>query len=297
MYELIQVSDRSYYIQCPAKIGLVKLNATDVCLIDSGNDKDAGRKVRQILDANGWRLRAIYNTHSNADHIGGNKYLQGQTGCKIYAPGIECDFTRHPVLEPAFLYGGYPCKDLRHKFLMAQESEVGYLTEDILPEGFRLIHLPGHFFDMVGIRTPDDVIYLADCLSSKETLEKYQISFIYDVASYIKTLEMVKTLDAKVFVPADVAATEYLAPLAQYNIEKVLEIAERITELCRNPLCFEEILQRLFAVYGLNMNFEQYVLVGSTVRSYLAWLKDTGKIDARFENNRLLWGQTFVNQK
>ena len=64
MYELIPVTDRSYYIQSPAKIGLVKLDDTNVCLIDSGNDKDAGRKVRQILDANGWHLTAIYNTHS-----------------------------------------------------------------------------------------------------------------------------------------------------------------------------------------------------------------------------------------
>ncbi len=289
MYELIQISDRSYYIQCPAKIGLVKLNDSDVCLIDSGNDKDAGRKVRRILDENGWQLTAIYNTHSNADHIGGNKYLQGQTGCKIYAPGIDCDFTRHPVLEPAFLYGGYPCKDLRHKFLMAQESNAEYLTQDSLPEGFQLIHLPGHFFDMAGFRTPDDVVYLADCLSSKETLEKYQIGFIYDVDSYLKTLEMVKTLDAKMFVPAHAAATEDIAPLAQYNIDKVCQIAEQITEFCREPLCFEVLLQRLFSLYQLKMNFEQYVLVGSTIRSYLAWLKDTGKISARFDNNMLLW--------
>ena len=42
MYELIQVTDRSYYIQSPAKIGLVKLGGAEVCLIDSGNDKDAG---------------------------------------------------------------------------------------------------------------------------------------------------------------------------------------------------------------------------------------------------------------
>ena len=74
MYELIQVSENCYYIQSPAKIGLVKLNNTEVCLIDSGNDKDAGRKVRQILDFNGWKLTAIYNTHSNSDHIGCNKY-------------------------------------------------------------------------------------------------------------------------------------------------------------------------------------------------------------------------------
>ena len=75
MYELMQVSEHCYYIQSPAKIGLVKLKDTEVCLIDSGNDKEAGRKVRQILDKNGWKLTAIYNTHSNADHIGGNRYL------------------------------------------------------------------------------------------------------------------------------------------------------------------------------------------------------------------------------
>lgn len=289
MYELIQITERSYYIQAPAKVGLVRLNDADVCLIDSGSDKDAGRKVRQLLDANGWRLTAIYNTHSNADHIGGNKYLQGQTGCRIYAPGIECAFTRHPVLEPAFLYGGYPCKDLRHKFLMAQESGAEPLTEEVLPEGFGLILLPGHFFDMVGFRTPDDVVYLADCLSSKETLEKYQIGFIYDVAAYLETLEMVKTMQAKMFVPAHAEASGEIAALAQHNIDKVWEIAEKILGICGEPLCFESILQRLFFEYGLMMNFEQYVLVGSTVRSYLAWLKDTGRLTASFEKNLLLW--------
>ena len=289
MYELIQVADRSYYIQSPAKMGLVQLRESEVCLIDSGNDKDAGRKVRQLLDAKGWKLKAIYNTHSNADHIGGNKYLQAQTGCKIYAPGIEAAFTRHPILEPSSLYGGYPCKDLRHKFLLAQESDAEYLTQAVLPEGFEIIPLPGHFFDMVGFRTPDDVVYLADCLSSRETLDKYRIGFIYDIGSYIKTLERVKAMEAKMFVPAHAAASEDIAPLAQYNIDTVLEIAEKIVELCREPLCFEVILQKLFAEYALTMNFEQYVLVGSTVRSYLSWLKDTGRLSVSFEDNMLLW--------
>lgn len=291
MYELIQISDICYYIQSPAKIGLVRLNDEDVCLIDSGNDKDAGRKIRQILDANRWKLTAIFNTHSNADHIGGNQYLQRQTGCKIYAPGIECDFTRHPVLEPSFLYGGYPCRDLRHKFLLAQESHAEYLTECDLPDGFERIDLPGHFFDMVGFRTPDNVVFLADCLSSRETLDKYQIGFIYDVAAYLKTLELVKSLTAKMFIPAHAEATSDISGLAQYNIDKVHEIAEKIVALCAQPLCFERLLQRLFAEYSLTMNFEQYVLVGSTVRSYLAWLKDTGRLAAEFENNMLLWAR------
>lgn len=289
MYELIQVSNSSYYIQSPAQIGLVKLNENDVCLIDSGNDKDAGRKVRQLLDANGWKLKAIYNTHSNADHIGGNKYLQTQTGCKTYVPGIECDFTNHTVLEPSFLYGGYPCKDLRHKFLMAQESIAEPLTKDVLPDGFDIIPLPGHFLDMVGFRTPDNVVFLADCLSSRETLDKHRIGFIYDIASYINTLEKVKGLTAYKFVPSHAEAVDDISGLAQYNIDKVLETAERIVELCADPMSFEAILQRIFSEYSLTMSFEQYVLIGSTVRSYLAYLKDTGKLGVRFENNMMLW--------
>lgn len=51
------------------------------------------------------------------------------------------------------------------------------------------------------------------------------------------------------------------------------------------------ILQKLFTEYGLEMNFEQYVLVGSTVRSYLSWLKDTGKLNSEFVHNMLLWEQ------
>ena len=289
MYELIQVSGSSYYVQSPAKIGLVRLNDTDVCLIDSGSDKDAGRKARQILDKNGWRLTAIYNTHSHADHIGGNRYLQSQTGCRVYAPGAECAFTRHTVLEPSLLYGGCPPRELRHKFLMAQESDAAYLTADVLPEGFRLLPLPGHCMDMVGFRTPDDVVYLADCVSSRETLEKYRIGYIYDVGAYLATLETVKAMTAKAFVPAHAEVTEDIAPLARYNIETVQEIGACITELCAQPLTFEELLKALFDRYGMTMTFEQYALVGGTVRSYLTWLKDMGCVAAEFADNRMLW--------
>lgn len=289
MYELIHVKGQSYYIQSPAKIGLVKLSNNDVFLIDSGNDKETGRKVRQVLDANNWHLTAIYNTHSNADHIGGNKYLQAQTGCKIYAPDIECAFTRHTVLEPSFLYGGYPMKELRHKFLMAQESNAEYLTPEVMPEGFEIISLPGHFFCMVGFRTPDNVVYLADCLSSIEALEKYQISFVYDVGAYLSTLEKVKEMNADIFVPSHAPVTEDISELAQHNIDKVNEIAERIIEICSEAQNFEAILQKLFALLNLTMTFEQYVLVGSTVRSYLSWLKDKERLKAYFADNMLLW--------
>ena len=115
MYELIKITEQSYYIDCPVKIGVYDTGG-GVYLIDSGGDKDAGRRVRKILDERGWKLLGILNTHSHADHIGGNQYLQRQTGCRVFAPGMEVYFTRSPVLEPSLLYGGCPPKPLRHKF-------------------------------------------------------------------------------------------------------------------------------------------------------------------------------------
>jgi len=289
MYELMCVGENSYYVDCPAKIGLFCMGAGEVVAIDSGSDRDAGKKLMKILNANGWKLRCILNTHSHADHIGGNRYLQDQTGCGIFVPGVECDFTNHPILEPAMLYGGLPMKELRHKFLMAQESHAEPLTQAILPEGLEAIPLPGHSFDMVGFRTADDVVYLADCLSARETLEKYGVGYLLDVEAYIETLERVKQMQARCFVPAHAQATEDIAPLAQYNIDAVLAVGEKILELCCEPVCFEELLARLFAAYGMKMSMQQYALIGSTLRSYLSWLQGKGEIAYFFENNRMLW--------
>ena len=289
MYELIQAAGNSYYIDCPAKIGLVRTGEDEVCIIDSGSDKEAGRKIRQILDSHSWKLKSVFITHSNADHIGGCSYLQKQSGCRIYAPGIECGFTRHPVLEPAFLYGGFPSKDLRHKFLMAAESEAMYLTDDVLENGMKAIPLPGHFFDMTGFRTSDDVVYLADCLSSRQTLEKYAVTFIYDVEAYLSTLDMVSRMEARLFVPSHVDACEDISALARYNMDKVNEIAERICGFCREPKSCDEVIRCIFISYGLGINMQQYVLVGSTVRSYLSWLKDRGVLESVPEDGMILW--------
>lgn len=289
MYELVQVGEKSYFIQSPAKIGIYRANDTEVYLIDSGSDKDAGRRCRKVLDEQGWTCRGILVTHSNADHVGGCAYLQKQYGCKVFSGGIEAAITAHTVLEPSFLYGGYPYKELRHKFLMAQSCEVMPFTDPDFPKEVEILPLPGHFFDMVGFRTPDGTAFIADCLSSEAALEKYQISFLYDVAGYLATLEQVAEMDAKMFVPSHADAVEDIAPLAQRNRDKVLAIAEHICDICREGKTPEELLRQLFIDYDLMMTHEQYVLIGSTVRSYTAWLKDTGRLACCFEDNRLIW--------
>lgn len=289
MYELIQVGEKTYYIKSPTNIGVYLADGKNAYLIDSGNDKDAGKKILNILNEKGWSLKGIINTHSHADHIGGNRYLQQKTGCKVFSSGIEKAFTENPILEPTLLYGGFPSEDLRHKFLLAKESDVCDFGDADFPKELELFDLPGHSFNMVGVRTPDNVVFLADCVCSKTTVEKYQITFIYDVEQYLKTLDTVEAMEADMFVPSHSKATDDIRETVQFNRRKVLEIRDKILSLLQTPMCFEELLKRLFDEYGRRMNFDQYVLVGNTVRSYLSWLKNDEKLKVDFTDNVMTW--------
>lgn len=289
MYELIQVSNNSYYVNCPSKIGVYDNGDGTVYFIDSGNSKDTGRKLRQILEKNSWTLKGILCTHSHADHIGGCKYLQGVTGCRIFASPMEAAVARHPVMEPSMLFGGNPCNELRNKFLMAQESEVCELSSPDFPKEITPIALPGHSLSMVGYRMPDGVTFLADCVSSKETLEKYRIGYIYDIAAYLETLDFVETLEAPIFVPSHAEAVSDMTELCGINRRSVLDTAELILSICKSPKCFETILSELFAAYELKMSIDQYALVGSTVRSYLTYLHTLGKLDITVRDTMILW--------
>lgn len=288
MYNLNQIGENTYYIDSPTNIGLYKLNDSDVCLIDSGNDKDAGRKINKILKENKFNLSHIINTHSNADHIGGNEFLQKRTDCKIISTEIENLFTKYTILEPSFLYGGYPLKKLTNKFLMAKPSNP---TGDIesLPEGLEYIKLNGHYFDMIGIKTSDDIYFLADCVFSENTLNKYHISFIYNVEEFLNTLDFVETLEGKLFIPSHAEPCEDIKPLVKLNRDKVFEIIDIILDICKEATIFEDLLQKIFKHYNLTMDLNQYVLVGNTIKSYLSYLHDKEKLTIEFIDSKLYW--------
>ena len=97
MYALIQGGERSYYVNVPVKIGLYRVSDDEVYLIDSGGDKDAGRKLRQILDKKGWTLKAILNTHSNSRR-GARSMPRGWTARSPVIP-----FWSPPISTGAFL--------------------------------------------------------------------------------------------------------------------------------------------------------------------------------------------------
>ena len=288
--ELIKAGEKTYYIKNPTNIGIYKLDDNNIYLIDSGNDKEAGKKILKIINEQGWNIKGIINTHSNADHIGGNKVIQKRTGCEIYASDIEESFVKYPILESTMLYGGFPFKDLRNKFLLAKESKPKNINE-LLVDGLEFIPLKGHFFDMIGIKTSDNIFFLGDSLFSEDTINKYHLFYIYDVGEYLNTLSYLKNLKGKLFIPSHCKATNNIDSLIELNKKKIEEILDVIYKYCVENRTFEEILKYIFEKYLLTMNINQYVLISSTIKSYLSYLYDNNKLTYEFIDNKMIWKQ------
>lgn len=289
MFDLIQTSSHTYYFDLPSKIGVYTPDDKNVYLIDSGPHKDNAKKILRVLRDKGWELQGILNTHAHADHIGGNHYLQEQTGCTVFCAEKECDYTRHTYLEPTTLYGANPHKDLRHKFLLAQESNAVSFDDARFPKEIEIIPLPGHSAEMVAFRTPDDTVFLADLLCSENTLTKYGITFQFDIEQHLLSLDKAKQLTASCFVSSHAPTETDITPLLTLNERKINEAAAFLQQQCKTPQTFDNLLQAVFVNYGLTMTHEQHALVGSTVRSYMTYLYNNEKINIIFKDNILYY--------
>ena len=291
--EIKHLQGNTYYIPSSTCVGIYVLNGAAI-LIDSGNDKEAGRQILNLLKTHGWEVMLIINTHSNADHIGGNEFIQKRTGCRIAATRIESAFINDPILETALLFGGYPHKDLRNKFLLAKASTVTDIiphSGGILDTGLEALPLPGHYLDMVGIRTPDNCLFIADSIFPENIIQKYHLFYLYDVGAHLATLKSLEDAAAEIYIPSHGKPVRDLQPLIKLNREKVLEISVVIFDLCKNPAMTEELLGGLCRHYEISLDANQYVLVISALKAYLSFLYQDDRLQILFEKDRMLWRQ------
>ena len=289
MYELVPVGQRTYYMDCPVKVGFFFTTGGEVFLIDSGIDKDTAKKAEKHIIEKNAVLSAIINTHSHADHCGGDKYLQDKYNCPVYARSLEAAIIRNPILEPSFLYGGYPYKELQNKFLMAKPAEATDIEEASLAQGFEIIDLPGHYFQQIGIKTPEDIWFVADSVFGEKIIEKYAYSFMYDVKSQIETLDKLGSLKGNFFVPSHGEPASNMDSLVRADREKLDENLKSLKRLCEKGRTWEELLKEVFDASSLILDHGQYVLMGSTLRSYLSYLYDEKEIKVDFIDNRMIW--------
>ncbi len=289
MYELVKISEKCYYIESPSKVGIYKATDSDVYLIDTGADKNSAKKTLKICNEQNWNIKGIINTHAHADHIGGNAYIQQQTGCDIFCSDIDRPFLEYPIINPLHIYGGYIPSEMRHKFFLAEKSDTKSIGDAVFPSQLRTYDIAGHSLGMIGIVTDDNVAFVGDIVSRQEIIDKYGITYLLDIKKHLSSLDFVENMQADKFVMSHVDTVDDIRPLIKLNRDKIFEIADTIMRYLKTPLTFEDLLKKLFYHYNLKMSIMQHSLVGSTVRSYLSYMKEEGKITYIIDDNLILW--------
>lgn len=289
MYELRKAGEKTFYMDGPYNVGIYKLNETDVCLIDTGINDHTVQKLDELLIGTGWNPVLIINTHYHADHAGGNHYFQKKYGSRILACKTAAAFLDNFSLAPGFVYGGFAPDEMMNKFVLAEDSKAELITPEKLPEGLSYFHIDGHAPEMIGVRTDDDVYFLADGLVSEITLTLHHMSFLYDVKKYLQSLERIERLKGKLFIPSHAPAAENIRPLVQLNRQNVLDNINLILSICQQPKSTDEIITEIFEIYDLRTGFYQYVVNGAIIKSYLSYLLNEGRLEIVEAGKKICW--------
>lgn len=292
---LKQIGEKTYYIESDTNIGIYMTGPDRVCLIDTGSKGD-GEKIDEILTEQGWTLDFIVNTHSHIDHIGGNKYLMEKYGVPAYCTDVDKTFAEYEDLEAAYMNGGKPAGKLAHIF--KHPGKIGFRAIEECPlHGLEWKALPGHTFGMIGVKTPDDVWFLGDAYLSKAYMEKRSFGYLVDAGAYLETLEMLKSLDGGLFVPAHGVAEEDISEILEMNEANQKKLIEAVKDACSGDgtaaehtgAGLDEILQKMYEATMLRNNVANHALLSSTVKCYLTYLQDAGEIECIFEDNMMVW--------
>lgn len=291
---------RSHYFDGVLSIGAF-IKDKSVVLIDSGLDDSAAKQIQASLKKDSLELKAIINTHSHADHCGGNSKLQASfKDVKIYASAWEKPFIEMPKLEPVCFCGGAaPFQGLQTKFLEAKPSKVTNTLEkdadhtiDVLGETFKIVTLPGHTRGSIGVVTPDKILYCGDAMFYGDTLTKHGVLFYTDIEETLKSLNKLSRMHADgeiegcVFYHGGYVEKKELAEVPQKHIDRLKETNEFIRrQVLQKPLSIDTLTQMVMQNYRINpkpeLFVQQYTLTRTCVSAYLTYLEKANEIELK----------------
>lgn len=265
-------------------------------LVDTGLDESHARKLLRALEGMGLMPTAILNTHSHADHHGGNAFiLKRFPGLEVFAPPLEAAIINHPLLEPLSLFGARPPRDLQTKFLLAPASPAQPLegTGRVSLGGVEveLLDVTGHAVQMYAVRA-GDVLYAADALFGPDALGKHPLTFCADSRLQKEAAARLGTLTGvRVVLPGHGDPAEDLAGLAATNLAAYGRTTRAVLEAVEAGAApVDELLARVCATLGVEMtNAGAVVLNRAVVSAHLTELLEAGALEMGVEEGRLIF--------
>lgn len=292
---LWQLTECTYVLSGGVNIGIVRTDAGAV-VIDSGLDKDYGRRVRQSLEFLACEPIALLTSHAHADHFGGHDYLQRQfPALRTYAPPFEQAIVTHPYLEPVYLFhGAKPPKPLTSKWLMAKPARVDETLQpgdlNIGGTSFTCVSLPGHAHEQIGVLI-DGVLFAADAVFGEAALAKYPLPFVQDVPKLRESFVALEAMHEAVaiVVPGHGEPTEEVREMIRVN----REVHERVSSTIAATVTGQDtsgLVRDITRALRLDMSdLARYQLNVCAIHAHLSDLEQRGVVRYELADGLLTW--------
>ena len=285
-------------------IGLVEAK-DGLYLIDSGDCEQDGR---DLLDSCSKlfpdkKIKVILNTHSHQDHSGGNHYITRHTGAEIWANPKEAAILSNPEMMGVLYWGAICFKELKEQgFVAEEESSTARLLEEggiEIDEDISLncLTLPGHYFGQTGFVFHDktdgkSVFFLGDACFGSQMLKKYWIPYMLDPVEFRNSISKIENQSADYYLPShgEVCDKKRILAVTELNFMVTLEVETLLLKILKKgPATHETILKEAADFAGLKLKLSQFVLIGTTFRSYLSSMADRGLVSYKMVDNQMLW--------
>lgn len=292
--ELLTLSDGIHYLPGAVNVGVVETGTGGCILIDSGADKDHAKRILKACRARTLEPVAIINTHSHADHYGGNAYLQEVLGIPAYSPIFEEAILRYPILEPITLWGGArPPVALQNKWLLAPASGTKILNEagqrEIAGVTLELLDVSGHAHIQFAVRVRE-VLFAADAVFGAAILQKYPLQFMVDAQHVREAIEVVRLNAATIVLPGHGEPTSDVDALCDANLAAVDRASSAVLLACGEPATLPEVIERVCAMLEVTItDLTRYVLNQTAVLAHLTDLEERELVRLEVIRNRLVW--------
>jgi glyoxylase-like metal-dependent hydrolase (beta-lactamase superfamily II) len=293
-----QLSERVWLV--PGGVNAAVLHGPGgAVLVDSGATASAGKRLLQGLRERDWPLVALLTSHAHADHFGGHAAILRQARVPVYAPPVEAELMRAPVLEPIYLFhGAVPPAELTGRWLQAEPSPVDHVVEagalDLAGLHLELIDVSGHAHRQLAV-VVDDVLLAADGVFGDGVIARYPMLFTHDARAQRRAAERVAEAadrrGSRVTVPGHgtPADAHDLAAVTVRAIDRVRAAVLAAADGVPGAV----VLARVAHALGLRMDdLPRYHLNHTTVMAYLSGLRSEGRVRAELEAAELRWYAT-----